>query len=109
MIGHVAGDGGIVAEDLVLHHVLARLDGAEEVGDVVGGVVVTLRRGVAFHLAQLIGRRGMRGVPLGQILLLGRRGPAVQRIALRPRARILRSHGERVAVDDHGGLACRRR
>src|ERR1017187_3375116 len=64
VIGLVAGNGRVVAEDLVLDHMLPRLDGAEEVGDVVGGVVVALRRRIALHLAQLCRRRGMPRMPL---------------------------------------------
>jgi len=90
VIGHVAGDGRVVAEDLVLHHALTCLNGAEEVSDMIGGVVIARRRGIAFHFAQRNGWRGMRRVPLGQVLLLGRRRPAVQRVALRLRACILR-------------------
>jgi hypothetical protein len=48
----VAGDGGVVAEDFVLKDVLPRLDCVEEVGDVVGGIVVVLGRRVTFHFAQ---------------------------------------------------------
>ncbi len=33
MVGHVAGDRRVVAEHFVFHHVLARLDGAEEIGE----------------------------------------------------------------------------
>src|SRR5665213_619556 len=46
----------------------------------------------------------MRCVPLVEILLLSCRRPTIQRVALRLRARILRSDGERVAVDHHGGF-----
>src|ERR1017187_6635289 len=44
----------------------------------------------------------MRCVPLVEILLLCWCRPTIQRVALRLRARILRSDGERVAVDHHG-------
>src|ERR1035438_1666420 len=46
----------------------------------------------------------MRCVPLVEILLLCWCRPTIQRVALRLRARILRSDGERVAVDHHGGF-----
>src|SRR6266568_5485859 len=44
MICHVACDSRMIAKNLVLHHVFARLHSAEEIRYVIGSVVVTLRR-----------------------------------------------------------------
>ncbi len=55
MIGHVTGDGGVVAEDLILDHMLTRLHRAEEIGDMVGCVVIAGCRGIALHLAEIRG------------------------------------------------------
>ena len=89
VVGHVAGDGCIVAEDLVFDDVLARLDSVEEGGDVVGGIVIATRSRVGLRFGELCGRCGMRGVPVFQILLLRFGGPAVERVAFGLRAQCL--------------------
>ena len=104
IVGLMAGVGRVVAEDLILHHVLPRLNGAEEVTDVVGGIVVIPRCGESFHLTQRHQRGRVVPVPLVQILLLGRRRPAIQRVAFGTRVGVLRRHGERVAADRQRGL-----
>ena len=38
----------VVAEDLIFDHVLARLHRVEEIGDVLGGIIISLRGGVGF-------------------------------------------------------------
>src|ERR1700740_144864 len=68
VVCHVARNGGVVAEDFVLDHMLARLYSAEKVCDVIGGVVVALRRGVGFHLGKLDRLCRMGSVPFLQIL-----------------------------------------
>src|ERR1019366_10025161 len=60
VIGHVTGDGGVVTEDLVFHHVFSCFHRTEEVGDMVGCVVIAGRRGITLHLSEFRGGRGMR-------------------------------------------------
>ena len=70
VIGHVARNRRVVAEDLVFNHVLACLHGLEEIGNVIGCVVVSLRRGIRLHLRQRRRRLGMRGMPLSRYFCL---------------------------------------
>src|SRR6266567_3542487 len=109
VICHVAGDRRVVPEHLVLGDVLPRLHRVEEVRQVVGRIVVPLRRGVRLHQSWSGsgngGLLGMRTMPLVEILPLRLSRPAIERIPFRLRARILRRQGDGVAADRHGCLA----
>ena len=100
----MAGYGRIVTENFVFHYVLPRLNRVEEVGNVISGVVVSRSCCIVFHPAQIFRRLRMRLVPIIQILLLGCRSPAVQAVAFRLGAGVLRGHRQRVALDDQGRL-----
>src|SRR5271166_1168127 len=99
VVGQVAADGSGVAKDLVLHHVLPRLDGAEEVGNVVGGVVVALRQRIALRRArnQRNGRRRMGRMPLLHALLPLLRGHAAPAIGFKARRYVLRRKRNRAS------------
>ena len=105
VVGHVAGDGGIVAEDLVFDDMLARFNSVEKIGDVVGGIVIATRSRVGLRFGELCGRCGMRGVPFFQILALRFGGPAVERVAFGLGRSVLRRDGKRVAADHQRGFA----
>ncbi len=50
----MAGDGCMIPEDFVFHYRLARVHGAEEVCQMVGGIIITRRSRVCFHLSRVV-------------------------------------------------------
>src|SRR6266571_1180487 len=86
IIGHVAGDGGVVAEDGVLDGGAARSDRLEKIVHVVDLVLVAGRRLERLRLFDhgivARGRVRMLGAPLLQIFAAQLFGPAEDRVAL---------------------------
>ena len=91
----MAADGRVVAEDLVLHDVLPRLHRAEEVGNVVRRVVVTLRQCEGLCLVQLRRRRRVHCFPFLHAEFCLRLRHSAPAIDLKTRRRVLGRKGQR--------------
>ena len=96
VVGHVARNRGVVAEDLVFHNVLARLHGLEEISDMLGCVVVVpAERRMSPVIGKVAGGCGCAACQSSRYFCLASAVHPIQRVSLRLRARILRNDGER--------------
>src|SRR5215468_3821709 len=100
MVREVAADRGVIAELLVLDHLLTSADGVEEVGLMVHQIAITL--GGSENLRRFVDvnrRQRMLGRELRQIFVSQLLWPAIDRVAFRLGASVLRSEGQGRALD----------
>src|ERR1035437_1783083 len=96
VVGQVAADSGVITENLVFHYVLPRHHGAEEVGDMVRGLVIPLWQSVALNLAERRGRGRMSRTPLVLTLFFLCRRHSTPTIGFKARSHILGRKRQRV-------------
>src|SRR5438105_142234 len=108
IICQMTADRGVVAKYFILHNRLPAPHCVEEIGLVIRDRIVTRWRGerLCFFLRAEREWRGKRifFVPFFQVFLAQFRRPAVDRVALRLRPRVLRSKCQRRVFDRHRSL-----